>query len=118
MAKRPGTGWEETVETDFPMLKRSTNSGAKNGDGDLQHPRFLVECKDEAGNAIRFPHSDLVKIVKQSLNHNRRHWMRFYRNGGGDRVVSMNYELAQQLMEIVSDTLECPKCKTELKIDW
>ena len=118
MAKRPGTGWEETVLADFSMLRPTANSGAVNGDGDLRHQRFLVECKDEGGDAIKFPYSDLVKIRQQALAHGKQYWMRFFRNGKGDKVVSMNYEFSLMLLQLATETTECPKCKAAIKLDW
>jgi hypothetical protein len=115
---RKGSGWEEQVLRDFPMLQPTANSGAVFDDADQRHDRFLVECKDEAGEAIRFPYSDLLKIRRQALKHRVPYWLRFFRNGQGDMVVSMDYQLARTLLLIACGTQACPECGCEYKADW
>lgn len=100
------------------MFRTTSNSGAVDGDGDLRNKNIIVECKDECGDAIKFPYSHLVKIRQQCRNHNKRYWMRFFRNGRGDKVVSMNYELAEMLMSLASTEIQCPTCCEQFTLDW
>jgi hypothetical protein len=115
---RPGSSWEETVYADFPMLQPTANSGAVFDDGDGRNARFLVECKDEGGEAIRFPYAQLLKLRRQAAKHRVPHWVRFFQNGKGDRVVSMDYNLARTLFLIAFGTMTCPECACEYKVDW
>ncbi len=115
---RAGQGWEDTVLEDFPMLQGTANSGAVFGDGDARHKRLITECKDEQGDAIRFPYAHLVKIRAQARRHSVPYWLRFYRNGRGDKVVSMPYELARTLMLLATDPITCTNCKHEMRHDW
>lgn len=103
---------------DFSMVRRTANSGAVFGDGDGRHGRFIIECKDEQGEAIRFPYAQYQKIRSQAWQHRVPHWVRFFRNGKGDRVVSMDYELAKLLLSVACNPLECPSCGTQYKVDW
>jgi hypothetical protein len=114
---REGTSWEETVLRDFPMLQPTANSGAVFDDGDARHGRFVVECKDEGGEAIRFPYNQLLKLRRQAAKHRVPHWLRFYQNGNGDRVVSMDYNLARTLLSIVFGKNICPNCEAEFRYD-
>lgn len=99
MARRPGTGFELWVQEKFGFC-RNSNSGARFGDGDLTEPGgdFIVECKDEGGDAIRFPYSDLLKVRHQAMTWGMGKWVRCFRNGKGDVVVSMDWTLFEQML--------------------
>lgn len=104
MAK-PGIPFEEQIREELDIDKTSLSGGAHDdADGRAPGRRFLCECKDESGDAIRFPYSDLVKIKRQAMKHSQGDWIRCFRNGRGDVVVSMNYELFQQLYEIAKES--------------
>lgn len=101
-------------------IERTSRSGSRHGDGDGRDEsgHFILECKDEGGEAIRFPYSQLLKIRRQSALHGQGNWIRAFRNGKGDVVISMNFELAKQMLEIIKEGVVCPKCETELDIGW
>jgi hypothetical protein len=114
---RLGSNWEEEVQRDFPSLRATVNSGARFDDADVRNARVLAECKDESGEAIRFPYSDYLKIVRQARLHRTPYWARFFRNGNGDKVVSINYDFAKLLFTIIFGKITCPDCQAEIKID-
>lgn len=99
------------------MLRGTANSGAVFCDGDATSARIVAECKDGYGDAITFPYTHLQKIKAQALAKRAPYWMRFVRNDRGDRVVSMNYEFAELLMQIAHGKIKC-ECGNELEIDW
>lgn len=99
MTRRPGTGFENWVQEEFGFC-RNVNSGARFGDGDLTEPggEFIVECKDESGEAIRFPYKDLLKVRRQAVDHGRGSWVRMFRNGHGDVIVSMEAKMFNEML--------------------
>lgn len=111
--------FEEWVRSELG-LERTSRSGGRHGDGDGRSVdgHFILECKDESGQAIRFPYTQLLKIRRQALTHGQGNWIRVFSNGQGDVVASMNFELLKQMLAIIQDGVECSSCGTELEIGW
>ena len=121
MAKRRGTGYEDTIAERYGFDKTS-NSGAKHGDGDLRHRNFLVEAKDHGTEGFSLPRKEFLKLRRQSTNWSQGRWAYFFRNRTGDEVVILNRELFDQILEVLEGALvaECPSCngEVEMEFDW
>jgi len=102
---KPGIPFEEAIREELELWGTQL-SGGKHSDADGREPEgnFILECKDEGGLAIRFPYDQLLKVRHQAMQHGRGNWVRAFRNGKGDVVISMNYKLFKQLYEIAKES--------------
>lgn len=108
---RQGESFEKNIAEDLGT-KRTCNSGAKWGNGDLQHPDAILEAKDRGAEGFSMPYKDFLKLKKEMLAHHRRYWAYFVRNVHGDKVVVIPYEVAVAMFAVGGDdnNHRCSNC--------
>lgn len=118
MARRPGTGLEKTIEARYGF-RRTSNSGATYGDGDLRHPsgRFIVESKDWNTEGFSIPGKDLKKIIDQAKRFGDGNFVWFQRTKDGTVVVGMNEDLFALMLAVCDGVIQCP-CGRKITPDW
>lgn len=64
----------EDLVSNLLGINKTTNSGAKWGNGDLTNRELMIECKVKSGNGFKACGPEVKKIIAEASKHNK-DWM-------------------------------------------
>jgi len=80
-------------------FNRTANSGAKFQDGDIRHPRLVVECKVKGSTSgFTAPKSELKKLWKLADKHGK-DWLYIERNVDNKHMVLLSLDMFLEMTE-------------------
>lgn len=90
----------ETKVSNALEINKTTNSGAKYGNGDLANRIMVVECKYKSKDILSAPKKELEKLIKLAQDSGRE-WLYVQENNLGTFAV-IDFEFFTQMYQIIT----------------
>jgi hypothetical protein len=95
MSRAIGDEFEDLIYSVLGDINKTTNSGAKFGNGDLANSNIIIECKNKDLPRLRPDWKEIEKVIKQA-NNSGREWAYIQRNQAGTFVI-VDFNFFQEL---------------------